>query len=149
MIVQTLTDSFKEELLLGVHDFRVGGDTFKLALYTASADLGAGTAAYTATGEISGTGYTAGGVTLVNAGTSVQNGTAYATFDNAAFPGATFTARGALVYNTTPSADGPDGALTNPAVAVLDFGSDKTVTSNTFTVQFPSASPTTAIIRIS
>jgi hypothetical protein len=149
MIVQTLTDSFKQQLLLGVHDFRVGGDTFKLALYTAEADLGAGTTAYTSTGEVTGGGYSAGGAILVSEGVSVQNGTAFVTFTNVVFPGATFTTRGALIYNTTPSANGPDGALTNPSVAVLDFGSDKTVTSNSFTIQFPADTPAAAIIRIS
>jgi hypothetical protein len=150
MINQTLCTSFKRELFLGVHDFRVvGGDTFKLALYDATADLGADTVAYTTAGEVSGPGYTAGGIVLTRMGTEQSGTTAFTDFQTVAFTGATFTARGALVYNTTPSALGPsDGPLVNPAVCVLDFGSDKTVTSGTFAVQFPPRSATTSIIRI-
>lgn len=155
-ITQSMTTSFKAEVLLGVHDFRAsGGDTFKLALYTASASLDANTAAYTTSDEVVGTGYTAGGGTLVNIGVTTatdttSSGTGYATFSNLAFPSATFTARGALIYNTTPSAfDNAGAPLTNPSVIVMDFGSDKTVTAGTFTVTFPSPSSTTTIIRIS
>ncbi len=149
-IAQTLTDSFKEQLLLGVHDFReTAGDTFKLALYTSVADLGAETTAYTTTGEVVGTGYTAGGAELVLEGVASGDGVAYVRFADLAFPGATFTARGAMIYNTTPSAD--DGAgdpLVNPSVAVLDFGSDRTVTADTFTIEFPVAAASSAIIRV-
>jgi len=148
-ISQTLCTSFKQQMLLGVHDFRVGGDTFKLALYTSLADIGAATTAYTTTGEISGTGYSAGGVTLTSLGTGADNGVGFTSFANAAFPGATFTAYGALIYNTTPSALGPTGnVLVNPAVCVLDFGGARTVTANTFTIQFPANNAANAIVRI-
>lgn len=154
MINQTLCTSFKRELLLGVHDLRsaeFGGDTFKIALYTALADLGANTTQYTSVGECVGAGYSAGGVTLINGGTSsnTSSGVAFATFANAVFTGVTLTARGALIYNTTPSALGPSNAvLTNPAVCVLDFGEDKTVNANNLTVVFPVNASNTAIIRI-
>jgi len=154
-IVQGMCSSFKAEVLLAVHDFRVtGGDTFKIALYTAAADLNANTTAYTATNEITGTGYTAGGIVLTKLGvktanTSSYDGVGFTTFDNAVWPASSFTARGALIYNTTPSARNNAGAiLVNPAVAVLDFGSDKTVSLNNFTVVFPSATSTSAIVRI-
>ena len=149
-IAQTLCSSFKAEVLLGVHDFRAtSGDTFKIALYTSAADLGANTTQYTTAEEITGTGYTAGGQTLTNLGVSVSNGVGFTTFANAVFTSSSFTARGALIYNTTPSATGANGAaLTNPAVCVLDFGADRTVYDNTFTITFPAAGSTTAIIRI-
>lgn len=150
-IAQTLCTSFKAEILLGVHDFRAsGGDTFKIALYTSLASLGAATTAYTATGEVSGTGYSAGGATLTNLGVSSSGTTGLADFSDVTFSSASFTARAALIYNTTPSAAGASGAaLTNPAVCVLDFGSDKTVTAGNFTIEFPSATATSAIVRIS
>lgn len=154
MINQTLCTSFKRELLLGVHDLRatgLGGDTFKIALYTASADLGADTSQYTSVGECIGAGYIAGGATLVNIGTNsdTSSGVAFATFVNAAFTGVTLIARGALIYNTTPSALGPNNVvLTNPAVCVLDFGEDKAVVADTFTVVFPANDATSAIVRI-
>ena len=150
-ISQAMCTSFKAEILLGVHDFRVtGGDTFKLALYTSSATLDATTTAYTATNEVSGTGYTAGGGTLSNLGGAVTSGTTgYTDFSDLTFSSATITARGALIYNTTPSAQSNSNtALTNPAVAVLDFGSDKTSTAGDFTIIFPTAAASTAIIRI-
>jgi hypothetical protein len=154
-IVQGMCTSFKAEVLLAVHDFRVtSGDTFKIALYSAAASLDANTTAYTASNEITGTNYTAGGKTLTNLGVTASNGssaqgTGYATFSNVTWAAATFTARGALIYNTTPSANGTaNTALTNPAVAVLDFGSDKTVSAGDFTIVFPSATNTTAIVRI-
>jgi hypothetical protein len=147
--------SFKAEVLLAVHDFRAtGGDTFKLALYSSTASLNANTTAYTATGEITGTNYTAGGKALTNGGVTASNtnessGTGFATFSNLTWSNATFTARGALIYNTTPSANGVSNvAVPNAAVAVLDFGVDKTVTNASFTVVFPSATNTTAIVRI-
>lgn len=111
--------------------------TLKMALYTSAADLGATTTAYTATGEVSGTGYTAGGNTLVNVAVAVSGTTAYLTFDNVTWTPAAFTARGALIYNAS---------LGNLAVAVLDFGADKTATSS-FTVQLPASSATTAVVR--
>jgi hypothetical protein len=148
-ISQTLCASFKQQILLGVHDFRVGGDTFKLALYTSNADLGASTTVYTSNGEISGAGYSAGGIALTNLGVSNSNDVGFTSFSNAVFVGATFTAYGALIYNTTPSALGPDGlTLVNPAVCVLDFGGARTVTANNFTVQFPANNSANAIIRI-
>lgn len=150
-ISQAMCTSFKGELLLGVHDFRVtGGDTFKIALYTSSATLDATTAAYTASNEVSGTGYTAGGQNLTNLGGAVTSGTTgYTDFNDATWSSATITARGALIYNSTPSAQSNSNtALTNPAVAVLDFGSDKSSTNGDFTIIFPTAAASTAIIRI-
>jgi hypothetical protein len=149
-ISQAMTTSFKAEIMLGVHDFRAsGGDTFKLALYTSSATLGAGTTAYTTSNEVSGVGYTAGGGTLSNLGVSTSGTTAFTDFSDLTFPNATITARGALIYNTTPSANDNSGSsLTNPAVAVLDFGSDKSSSDGDFTIIFPSPTASTAIIRI-
>lgn len=154
-ITQAMCTSFKAEILLGVHDFRAtGGDTFKLALYTSTATIDANTTAYTATNEVSGTNYTAGGGSLTNLGvvtsnTSTSAGTGYTDFSDLTFTNATITARGALIYNTTPSANSnANTTLTNAAVAVLDFGSDKTSTAGDFTIIFPTASNTTAIIRI-
>ena len=155
-ITQVMCSSFKAEVLLGVHNFRAtGGNTFKMALYTSLAALDANTTTYTSTGEVVGTGYTAGGTTLVSLGVTTSNtsstaGVGFVTFNNAVWTSATFTARGALIYNTTPSALSNSGAtLVNPAVCVLDFGSDKTVSVGTFTVTIPAATSTTAIIRIS
>lgn len=134
-ISQTLCSSFKQQLLNGVHDFST--DTFYMALYTAEANLGADTTEYTTTGEVTGTGYTAGGIVLtVNPDPSLSGTTAYISFDTAVF-NASLTARAALIYNATQS---------NAAVMVLDFGSDKT--SANFTVTFPQATATSAILRI-
>lgn len=139
MIVQTLTNSFLRELMEGVHNFsNPGGDTFKLALYTSSADLGAGTAAYTTSGEITGTGYVAGGETLTSVSPVVSDDVVYIDFANATWNPAAFTANGALIYNSSQS---------NKSVAVLSFGADKTCTS-TFTVQFPAPDASNAIIRL-
>jgi hypothetical protein len=152
--------SFKAQLMLGVHDFRpsadTGADTFKLALYTSSASLDANTTAYSSSNEVSssGTNYTAGGGSLTNLGatavnTNSETGTGFVDFGDLTFANATITARGALIYNTTPSANSnANTALTNAAVAVLDFGSDKTATAGDFTIIFPTATNTTAIIRI-
>lgn len=152
MISQTLCASFKAQVLLGVHDFRAsGGDTFKIALYTSLADLGASTTQYTATGECVGAGYSAGGIVLTNLGvsTDASANVGFTTFANVTFTGVTLTARGALIYNTTPSATAANGAaLTNPAVCVLDFGEDKTVTASNLTVVFPANTSSAAIIRI-
>ena len=144
-ITQAMCTSFKDELLEGVHDFRaVGGDTFKLALYTSAATLGASTTAYTTSNEVSASGsYSAGGGTLTNISPTTTGTTAFTDFDDISFTSATITARGALIYNTTPT-----HTYTNPAVVVLDFGGDKTSTSGTFTIQFPTASASDAIIRI-
>jgi hypothetical protein len=149
-ISQAACSSFKQQLLLGVHDFRAtSGDTFKLALYTASANLGSATTAYTASGESSGANYSAGGNTLTRLGTFLTAPTAFLDFADLTFVNVTVTARGALIYNTTPSAAAEDGSpLTNPSVCVLDFGGDKTSTAGDFTIVFPAATSTTAIIRI-
>lgn len=140
MISTALTTSFKKELLEGVHDFRAsGGDTFKIALYNASAVLGAQTTAYTTDNEVVGPGYTAGGATLTRVDPSSSGTTAYATFENVSWPAATITANGALIYNASVS---------NASVAVLAFGSDKSVTNATFEIQFPTANASSAIVRI-
>jgi len=152
MLSQTLCTSFKAQVLLGVHDFRaVGGDTFKLALYTATATLGADTTQYTSTGEVVGGNYPAGGIALSNLGvvTDTAGWQGVTSFGNATFSNVTLTARGALIYNTTPSAADADGvALVNPAVCVLDFGEDKAISASNFVVQFPANAGNTAIIRI-
>ena len=154
-ITQAMTTSFKAELMLAVHDFRVtNGDTFKLALYTSSASLDANTTAYSASNEVSSANYSAGGGTLTKLGVVTSNNTAstgvgYTDFSDLTFSNVTLTARGALIYNSTPSANSnANTTLTNAAVCVLDFGSDKTATAGDFTVVFPAASNTTAIIRI-
>ena len=156
-ITQAMCSSFKAELLLGVHDFRAtaGGDTFKVALYTSSATIDANTTAYSSTNEVTGTNYTAGGAAIANLGvvtvnTSTSAGTGYTDFTDTTWTTATITARGALIYNTTPSANSnANTALTNAAVAVLDFGSDKTSTAGDFTIVWPTPSNTTAILRVS
>jgi len=137
-----ICDSFKEELFEAIHDFTPStGDVFKLALYTSAATIGADTTSYTSSGEVGNTGqYAAGGGALVNALVTVDGTTAFVNFDNLSFTGVTLTARGALVYNTSDS---------NKAVAVLDFGGDKTATAGTFTVQFPADTSSAAILRIS
>ena len=156
-ITQAMCTSFKAEILLAVHDFRpTGGDTFKLALYTSSATIDANTTAYSATNEVSssGTNYTAGGGTLVNLGVVTSNntastGTGFTDFSDLTFTNSTITARGALIYNSTPSANSnANTTLTNAAVCALDFGSDKTSTAGDFTIIFPTASNSAAIIRI-
>ena len=154
-ISQAMCTSFKAELLLGCHDFRnVSGDTFKLALYTSSASIDANTTAYTTNQEVTGTNYTAGGAALTNTGVTATNinataGTGFTDFSDLTFSLATITARGALIYNTTPSANGTaNTTLTNAAVCVLDFGSDKTSTDGDFTIIFPANDASNAIIRI-
>ena len=141
-----ICNSFKKQLLAGEHDFdSSSGDTFKLAMYTNSATLGASTTNYATTNEVSSpSGYSAGGKALVNSGVKVSSGVAITSFSNLSFTGVTLTARGALIYNTTT--DG--GSNTTDAVAVLDFGSDKTATSGTFTIQFPSFTTSAAILRL-
>jgi len=137
--------SFKDELLEGVHDFRSsGGDTFKLALYSSAATLDATTTAYTSSNEVANSGtYSAGGGTLTNVSPTTSGTTAFTDFDDISFTSATINARGALIYNSTPT-----HTYTNPSVAVLDFGGDKISTSGTFTIQFPAADASNAIIRI-
>jgi len=141
-ITQTLTDTFLQDCLDGAQNLGNGGNTLKIALYTSSATLGATTSAYSATNEVSGTGYTAGGETLSSQAVSYDSSNNVAFFDAAdpSWSSATITARGALIYNNTKS---------NASIAVLDFGSDFTSTAGTFTVQLPSAAHNTAIIRIS
>lgn len=141
MIQQGLTNSFKQDMLQAAQD--VVTDVLYMALYTASADIGPETTAYTTTNEVTGTGYVAGGVQVTGAvlGTSTTGptaGTVYVNFDNVSWPGASFTARGALIYNVTRS---------DASVLVLDFGSDKTFTSTTNTVTMPANTASTALIR--
>lgn len=136
MIDQTLCTSFKQELLLAVHNFST--DTFKLALYTENATLGAATTVYTSTGEITGTGYTAGGIALTGATVNTSGTTAYVDFADATWSPAAFTCRGALIYNASKS---------NKAVAILDFGASKTATT-TFVVTMPANTSTAALIRL-
>lgn len=137
--------SFKTQILEGVHDFRtVGGDTFKLAMYDNSASFTAATTAYTATNEVANSGsYAAGGGTLTNVTPTSSGTTAFTDFADLSFTSATITAYGALIYNTTPG-----HTYTNPTVCVLDFGGAKTSTNGTFTIIFPTADATDAIIRI-
>ena len=147
-ITQAIANAFKQQLLEGDANFKSsGGDVFKLALYTSSATLNSTTTAYSATNEVANSGqYTAGGGKLTgqstNIGTGTGKGVAFVDFADLSFTGVTLTARGALLYNTS-------SAVTNAAVAVLDFGADKTATSGTFTIQFPAATTSAAILRIS
>lgn len=139
-ISQALCTSFKVELMTGTHNFTTStGNTFKLALYTSTATLGATTTAYSATNEVTGTGYTAGGGTLTNVTPTSSGTTAFTDFADLTFSTVTITANGCLIYNSTNS---------NKAVAVLAFGSDKTATAGNFTIVFPTADATNAIIRI-
>jgi|TARA_E500000318_G_C3471329_1_gene176611 hypothetical protein len=142
-ITSAICTSFKVELLKGVHDFTATtGDTFKIALFTSSATLGAGTTAFSSSNEItnsSGTAYTSGGATLTNITPVASSTTALCDFSDVSFTSASFTANGALIYNSSES---------NAAVASIAFGADKTVSSGTFTIQFPAAGATTAIIRL-
>ena len=143
-ITQAIANSFKKQLLEGDHNFKQsGGDVFKLALYTAGATLTSATTSYTTSNEVAASGqYTAGGGDLTGQNTSIASGVAIVDFADLSFTGVTLTARGALIYNTS-------SAVTNAAVAVLDFGADKTATSGTFTVQFPAFTTAAAILRIS
>ena len=147
-ISSAICSSFKQELLQGKHDFdSAGGDTFKIALYTSSASLGAATTDYSTSNEITntaGSAYSAGGATLTNQGVSLSSTTAFTDFSDVSYTSASFTANGALIYNTTT--DGGSG--TTDAVAVIAFGSDKTATNGTFTIQFPTADASNAIIRL-
>jgi hypothetical protein len=138
MIVQTQTTSFKAELYEGIHDLI--DDTIKIALFNANADLTASTTAYSTNQEVTGTGYTAGGNTLTGATVRSSGTTAYVSFDNTTWSGASFTCRGALIYNSSKA---------DRSVAVLNFGSDKIVANGTLTIEFPSNDVTSAIIRSS
>ena len=140
-----MCSSFKQELLEGGHNFKnSGGHTFKLAMYTNSASFNAATTAYTTSNEVSGSGYSAGGGTLTRVDPSLSGTTALTDFADLTFTSATVTARGALIYNTTTGG----GSDTTDTVVVLDFGSDKTSTAGDFTIQFPAADASNAIIRI-
>ena len=140
-ITSAMCTTFKKEILEAVHNFKnSGGSTFNLALYTSSASLGASTTAYTTSNEVSGTGYTAKGAALTRVDPSNDGTTAITDFANLTFSSSSITARGALIFNDSASGD--------PAVCVLDFGSDKTSTSGDFTIQFPAADASNAIIRI-
>lgn len=140
MIIAGLTNSFKEQLLLGVHDFST--DTLKIALYTANAVLGPDTTIYTTIDEVSGVGYTAGGEVLTNVtvSLSVTQGIAYVSFDNPTWNAATFTTRGALIYNATKA---------DKSIAVLNFGIDQTMLSQQFQIQLPTNNADSALIRAS
>jgi|TARA_R110002126_G_scaffold46501_1_gene130920 hypothetical protein len=139
-ITSTLTTSFKKELLDGTHNFKAsGGNSFKLALYTSSATLGAATTAFTTTGQASGTNYTSGGAALTNVNPTSSGTTGFTDFADLTFGTATVTARGCMIYNDTNS---------DKSVATIDFGGDKTSTAGDFTIVFPAAAASTAIIRI-
>ncbi len=140
-ISTAMCTSFKKEVLEAKHNFLAsGGNSFKLALYTSSASLGAATTAYSATNETSGTNYTAGGAALTNVDPSSSGTTGFTDFADLTFSNVTVTANGALIYNDTASGD--------PAVCSLAFGGDKTSTAGDFTIQFPTADASNAIIRI-
>ena len=143
-ITQAMCTSFKTELLEGKHDFTNGADAYKLALFTSSATLSAATTDYSTANEASGTGYTAGGGTLVNVTPTSSGTTAFTDFNDLTFSSSTITANGAMIYNTQTGG----GTGTTDAVVILAFGSDKTSTNGDFTIQFPTADATNAIIRI-
>ena len=153
-ITQALCTSFKQELLQGVHNFTSGsgggtttstgsGNAFKIALFTSSASLGAGTTAYSTSNEASGTGYTAGGNALTNVTPTTSSPTALTDFADTTWSSYSITARGALIYNSSTTA-----GSANREVLVLDFGSDKESSSGDFTITFPTADSSSAIIRI-
>ena len=140
-ITSAICNSFKTEILKGVHNFTASsGDTFNLALYTSSATLNKSTTAYTTSEEVSGSGYTAKGNALTSVTPALSTDTAVCDFADTSFTSASFTARGCLIFNDSASGD--------PAVCAIDFGADKTVTSGTFTIQFPTADASNAILRI-
>ena len=143
-ITSAICNSFKQEVLVGTHNFTATtGHTFKIALFTSSATLGASTTAYSTSNEItnsSGTAYTSGGATLTSVTPTTDSTTAVCDFSDVSYTDASFTANGALIYNSSASG--------NPACVVVAFGADKTVTSGTFTIQFPTADATNAIIRL-
>ena len=147
-ITSAICTSFKQELLVGTHNFTATtGNTFKIALFTSSASLGASTTAYSTSNEItnsSGTAYTAGGATLTSVTPTTSGTTAFTDFSDVTYSSASFTANGALIYNTTT--DGGSG--TTDAVCVIAFGGDKTASNGTFKIEFPAAAATTAIIRL-
>ena len=142
-IASAVCNSFKQEILVGTHNFTASsGNAFKLALYTSSASLGAGTTAYSSSNEISntsGSAYSAGGKTIVSVTPALDGSVAVCDFADISFTSASFTANGCLIYNDTQA---------DKAVCVVAFGGDKTVSSGTFTIQFPAAGASTAIVRI-
>lgn len=139
-ITQALAISFKSEILAGIHNFTAGtGDTFKMALYTSAATLSSATTIYSSVNEVVGTGYTAGGINLTSNGVATGSGVAYVDFADATWAASTITARGAMIYNSSKA---------NRAVLILDFGADKTSTVGDFSVVFPTADATNAILRI-
>ena len=139
-ITQAMATSFKKELMEGKHNFLAsGGNSFKLALYTSSATMGAATTAYTTTNQATGTNYTAGGNALTNVNPASSGTTAFTDFADLTFGTATITARGCMIYNDTNA---------DRNVAVFDFGGDKTSTAGSFTITFPTADASNAIIRI-
>ena len=147
-ISSAICNSFKQEIFVGTHNFTASsGNTFKIALFTSDASLGAGTTAYATSNEItnsSGTAYTAGGAALTNSGVGLTSTTAFTDFTDVTYSSASFTANGAMIYNTTT--DG--GSNTTDAVCIIAFGSDKTATNGTFEIQFPANDSSNAIIRL-
>ena len=142
-ITSAVCNSFKTEVLRAIHNFTQGGNTFNLALYTSSATLNKSTTAYSSTNEISntaGSAYSAKGIALTNVTPALSGDTACCDFSDVSFTSASFTANGCLIYNETASGD--------PSVCAIAFGGDKTVSSGTFTIQFPAASASAAILRI-
>lgn len=140
MIAQGMTTSFKQQILVGTHNFTAStGDSFYAALYLSTASLGPTTTVYTTAGEVTGTGYTAGGTLLTSVTPTTSGTTAIITFANASWPNSAITARGALIYNASKS---------NKAVAVLDFGSDKVSSNTTFLITFPAATADSSVLRI-
>jgi hypothetical protein len=138
-ITSTLTTSFKKGLLTATHNFATNGNSFKLALYTSSATLGATTTSFTTTGQATGTNYTSGGAALTNVAPTSSGTTGFTDFADLTFGTATITARGCMIYNDTNA---------DRNVAVFDFGGDKTSTAGSFTITFPTADASNAIIRI-
>jgi len=147
-ITSAICSSFKQELLQGKHSFESsGGHTFKIALFDSGASLGSATTDYSTSEEVtntSGSAYTAGGAALTNAGVSLSSTTAFTDFSDVSFSSASFTANGAMIYNTTTNG----GSNTTDSVCIIAFGSDKTATNGTFTIQFPAADASNAIIRL-
>lgn len=136
-ITQTWVTSFKRQVLLGEHD--LVNDTLKIALYTSAADLGPDTTVYSSTAEVSGAGYTAGGIVLTNVTVNQGNGIAYVDFDDPLWVGASFTTRGALIYNASKA---------NKAIFVLDFGKNQTMANEQFQIAMPANNPTFALIKL-
>ena len=140
-ITSAICNSFKTQILTAIHNFTQGGNTFRLALYTSSATLNKSTTAYTTANEVAnGNGYTTKGIALTNVTPALDGTTAVCDFSNVSFTSASFTANGCLIYNETATGD--------PAVCSIAFGGDKTVTNGTFTIEFPAASASAAILRI-